>query len=153
MNSNLCEWKNELWMERKANKTLFVRFLNSRKYLQLFRYKSFLQLKMQQIGFTAQMCEIYAKRKYTRKWNYFEKSWYLIYRESAQQHEINLKQNKIFFIHFTDVNQNESLFITQLRTFLFENIFPVPLAWNLHCCAGYTSVLSHSRILWRIYNV
>ena len=78
------------------------------------------------------MCEIYAKRKYTRKWNYFEKSWYLIYRESAQQHEMNLKQNKIFFIHFTDVNQNESLFITQLRTFLFENIFYINIFFYIY---------------------
>ena len=40
------------------------------------------------------MCEIYAKRKYTRKWNYFEKSWYVIHRESVQQHKMNLKLNE-----------------------------------------------------------
>ena len=122
MNSNLCEWKNELWMERKANKTLLFDSWTAENIFNYFVINRFYILSSK-LFLLLKMCDIYAKRKYTRKWNYFEKSWYLIYRESAQQHEMNLKQNKIFFIHFTDVNQNESLFITQLRTFLFENIF------------------------------
>ena len=92
LNSNLCEWKNELWMERKANKTLFVRFLTAENIFNYFVINRFYSLKCSKLILLLKMCEIYAKRKYTRKWNYFEKSWYVIHRESVQQHKMNLKR-------------------------------------------------------------